>query len=71
MVSRDTAASAAMLHEQAYRELGIHGRLKIALELSNLTHALAAAGLRHRNPEWSADDARRRLAQVLYTSPMP
>lgn len=64
----DTTAAAAALHEQAYRELGLAGRLKIALELSDLTHALATAGIRRRNPECSDEDARRKLAALLYSS---
>lgn len=66
MAPPDTTPSAALLHEQAYRELGLAGRLKIALELSDLTHTLAVAGIRHRDPECSDEDARRRLAELLY-----
>ena len=65
-VPRDTTAAAAALHEQAYRELGPAGRLRIALELSDFTHTLAVAGIRRRNPEYSEEDARRKLAEVLY-----
>jgi hypothetical protein len=64
----DTTAEAATLHEQAYRELGLAGRLRIAMELSDLTHALARAGIRRRYPECSDQDARRRLAERLYGS---
>ena len=62
----DTAVAAELLHEQSYRELGMGGRLKIALELSDLTHAFAVAGIRRRHPEWSEAEARRHLASVLY-----
>lgn len=41
------------------------GRFKIALELSDLAHALAVAGIRRRHPEWSDEDACRHLAEVL------
>lgn len=68
VVPLDTSSSASALHEQAYRELGLAGRLKIALELSDLTHSLAAAGIRRRDPECSDEDARRRLATLLYSS---
>jgi hypothetical protein len=67
-VPLDTSADAAQLHEEAYRELGFSGRLKIAFELSDLTHALAAAGIRRRNPGLSDQDARRQLAELLYAS---
>lgn len=53
MVAHDTTPAAALLQEQAYRTLGMAGRLKIALELSDLTHAFAVAGIRRRHPEWS------------------
>ena len=68
MASLDTDAASASLHQASYRELGPSGRLKIALELSDLTHALAVAGIKRRHPEWSDEDAYRRLAEVLYGS---
>jgi hypothetical protein len=65
-VPLDTTAVAARLQEQAYRELGLAGRLRIALELSDLTHAFAIAGIRRRNPGISDQDAHRKLAELLY-----
>ena len=65
-VPLDTSAVAARLHEDAYRELGIAGRLRIALELSDLTHALAIAGIRRRHPKIGDTDARKILAEQLY-----
>ncbi len=64
----DTTAAAAALHEDAYRELGLGGRLRIALELSDFTHTLAVAGIRSRHPEYTNEDARRKLAEILYTT---
>ena len=66
-VSSDTTAAAA-LHEDAYRELGLGGRLRIALKLSDFTHALAVAGIRSRHPEYTDEEARRKLAEILYTA---
>lgn len=66
MVALDTSPEAAALQLQAYRELGPAGRLRIALELSDFTHALAVAGIRRRHPELSEPDARRKLAEMLY-----
>jgi hypothetical protein len=66
MVAKDTTPEAALLLEQAYRELGNAGRFRIALELSDLAHAFAVAGIRRRHPEWSDEEARRHLAEVLY-----
>lgn len=68
MASLDTDAASAALHEASYRELGLSGRFKIALELSDLTHALAVADMRRRHPEWSEENAYRRLVKVLYDS---
>lgn len=68
-VPLDTTAAAAELHERSYRALGAAGRLKIALELSDLTHAFATAGIRRRHPDLSEEDARRKLAERLYTRP--
>jgi len=65
-VPLDTSAAAAQLHEDAYRALGLAGRLRIALELSDLTHALATAGIRRRHPGISDEDARKKLAELLY-----
>jgi hypothetical protein len=68
MRSNDTSPVAAALHEEAQRRIGPAGRLKIALELSDLTHTLATAGIRRRNPEYSLEEARRELARLLYGS---
>ena len=66
MVPLDTTPEAAALQLQAYREMGPAGRLRIALELSDFTHTLAVAGIRRRHPELSEEQARRKLAEMLY-----
>jgi hypothetical protein len=68
MLAMDTSADAAEVQEQAYHELGMGGRLRIALELSDLTHALAVAGIRRRRPLCTDEDARRQLGAALYQS---
>jgi hypothetical protein len=65
-VPLDTTAAAADLQLQAYRAMGAAERLKIAFELSDLTHALAVTGIRRLDPECSEEEARRRLAERLY-----
>jgi hypothetical protein len=65
-VPLDTTPEAAELQIRAYREMSLAGRLRIALELSDLTHSLAVAGTRRLNPELSDEDARRMLAERLY-----
>ncbi|HET8775228.1 MAG TPA: hypothetical protein VFP80_15620 [Thermoanaerobaculia bacterium] len=71
MVALDTSPEAAALQLQAYREMGPAGRLRIALELSDLVHAMAVAGIRRRHPELSEADARTVLAERLYGVPAP
>jgi hypothetical protein len=66
MRSRDTTPAAAALHEEALRKLGNAGRFRIALELSDLTHSFAIAGIRRLSPELTEEEARAELAQRLY-----
>jgi len=68
MPRTDTTSEIATLHDQAYRELGPAGRFRIALELSDFTHALALAGVRRRNPQMTTEQSRRHLAEILYTT---
>lgn len=67
-VARDTTPLAAELHEQALQRLGLAGRLRIALELSDLAHSFAVAGIRRSDPYLSEEQARRELAIRLYGS---
>ena len=64
----DTTPAAAAVHQQAYRALTVAGRLKIALELSDLTRAFAIAGMRRRNPNITPEEAHEKLANILYGS---
>lgn len=71
MPSPDTSPEMAEMQEQAYRRLGLDGRLRIALELSDLTHAFAVAGIRQRHPGVSEEEATRMLAEILYGVAVP
>jgi hypothetical protein len=62
----DTTPEAAELQIRAYREMTSAGRLRIALELSDLTHSLAVAGIRRANPELSEEEAYCSLSERLY-----
>ena len=66
MLPRDTTAEAAKAQHDAYLRLGEAGRLRTALELSDLTHSFALAGLKSRHPELSEEQAREALAVLLY-----
>lgn len=67
MIPRDTTPAAAALQEEVCRRAGPARRFEMALELSDLTHAFAIAGLRQRHPDLGVDDAQRALAAMLYT----
>jgi len=64
--SRDTSPEAAALQLEAYRRMGPAGRLKLAFELSDFTHAMALAGIRARHPGLSEAEAYAKLAELLY-----
>jgi hypothetical protein len=68
MTPADTSHDVAEQHTSVYQKLGIDGRFRIALELSDLTHTLAAAGMRRGGGDISEEEARRRVAEVLYGS---
>jgi hypothetical protein len=66
MPALDTTPEAAAAQDQAYRQLGKVGRLKIAFELSDLVRVLARAGIRKRNPEYTAEQVVAALSRQLY-----
>jgi hypothetical protein len=66
MSARDTSAAAAAVHEELYKQATPLRRFTIALELSDLTHELAIAGVRLRHPSYSLAEAKRALAEQLY-----
>lgn len=63
---RDTSPAAARAQEEAYRRIGEVGRFRAALELSDLTHAFALAGVKARHSQMSEEEARKTLASILY-----
>lgn len=69
MLPLDTTPETARFQDEAYRRIGEAGRLRAALELSDLTHQFALAGIKQRNPGMSDADARRELASMLYLTP--
>lgn len=66
MLGNDTSREAAKAHEQAYRQMGVAGRFRIALELSDMTHAFAVAGIRRRGVASNDGEAKKVLAKALY-----
>jgi hypothetical protein len=68
VIPRDTTKEAAALQLEIHRKLGPEGRLKLAIEMSELTRALAMAGLRKRRPDLGPDELHRELILQLYGS---
>jgi len=64
--SPDTSEPIAKLQEEAYVRMGEAGRLRVALELSDLAHSFALAGTKQRHPHLTDEEARRLLATTLY-----
>jgi len=69
MRSPDTSQEAAAIHEEAQRRIGAARRLSAAMQLSDLAHAFALAGVRRRHPELSEAQALAVLARQLYGNP--
>jgi hypothetical protein len=66
MPALDTTPAGAAAQKAAYRHLGRTGRLRIAFELSNLVRSLAEAGIRKRNPGYTAEQTTEALSRLLY-----
>jgi hypothetical protein len=66
MPALDTKPNAAAAQEVAYRHLGETGRLRIAFELSDLVRALAQAGIRKRNPDYTVEQTVEALSRQIY-----
>jgi hypothetical protein len=58
MRARDTSAEAAAAQIEVYRRMTPGARLRVALELTELSRRLLAAGVRRRHPEYDADEVR-------------
>jgi hypothetical protein len=71
MAGFDTTPEAAAIQDTTYRNLGKTGRLRIAFELSDLVRALAQAGIRKRNPEYTAEQVAAELSRQLYGEKWP
>ena len=66
MHALDTDDEAADIHLQVQREMGAARRLVAALQLSDLAHAFALAGMRRRNPQLTEAQALAKFAELLY-----
>jgi hypothetical protein len=61
----DTAASSLQRQRETFRRMTPERRLAIAAQMSDEIRAIAEAGIRQRNPGYSADDVRAALVAIL------
>jgi hypothetical protein len=62
----DTTDSAARVQLDAQRRLGLAGRFRVTVEMSEFTRELAQAGLRARRPHLGERELRLELLRQLY-----
>ena len=61
----DTSAAAYARQVELFRAMSPEDRLRLAESMSVEVCSLAAAGIRHRHPEYSAEDVDAALAELL------
>jgi hypothetical protein len=61
----DTAPTARALQLDILRQMDGPTRLAMALEMSEDARAISAAGIRHRNPDWTDEQVRQALLVLL------
>ena len=71
MTISDTTAEAAAVQLEAQRRLGVAGRFRVAVQMSELTRRLARAGLRDRRPDLAEQEVDRELIRQLYGVRVP
>lgn len=62
----DTTAEARAVQDAAYRRMTGRERTATMFGLNRFAREVAAAGIRSRHPEYSADEAHRALFRLLY-----
>jgi hypothetical protein len=58
MSSLDTTPEASALQLAAYRRMSPEARLRVGLELTEMSRQLLVAGIRRRHPEYDDSDVR-------------
>lgn len=53
------------IYLESLRRIGAQRRMQITSELSELSRAIARAGLKYRNPELSEEEIERKLKQII------
>jgi hypothetical protein len=67
----DTSEEAAAVQREIWRRMGPEGRLRTALQMSDLTRSLFEAGFRMRNPGLTDAELKRAVIRALYGVEMP
>jgi hypothetical protein len=62
----DTSSDVAALQIQMYRDAGEAKRAEIMAELSDALRDLAAAGVRHRHPDYDDEQVLQEVLAVFY-----
>lgn len=65
MRSPDTSLSIHATQIDAFRRMSATERVAAALEMSEAVRSLAEAGIRHRNPEFSDEEVRLALVEIM------
>ena len=71
MRSQDTSVEAHEVQQAVLRRLGPPERLRLALDLSVATRALAESRIRHDHPDYDAAAVRHELLRLLYGAAVP
>ena len=61
----DTSTEAWQVHHEALRRLTGTERVAMAFEMSAAARDLTEAGIRHRHPDWSDEQVRDALLELL------
>lgn len=64
-LARDTTQEAAKIQRDIMRKLDGPTRLEMALRMSDEARTISQAGIRHRHPDWSEDQVRVALLELL------
>jgi hypothetical protein len=62
----DTTADAASVQTEIHRHLGLQGRFRLAIEMSELVREFAKAGVRSRHPDLDERGVLAKLMHELY-----
>jgi hypothetical protein len=63
--SSDTSREAAEVQLEAWRRLGPEARVALAAQLSDEIREVSLAGIRHRHPDYTDDEALRALLRLI------